>query len=250
LIIDSAPQGTTAWLEARLGVPSASQFSRIITPATLKPSASAGPYALQLATEWALGMPEDDTQSQWMDRGNEQEDEARSWYGFTRDVEVRQVGFCRRDDGLVGASPDGLVGDDGGIEIKVLAAKNHLAMLLDPARFEVAHRMQVQGGLLVTGRSWWDLIAYNCDLPKLVVRVERDPEIIDALEVGLQSLLARLADVKDRLLTLGVKPAQIKTQRVSGRACTYPGDDGRWCMAAGEIETAEGWRCEKHKETV
>lgn len=193
-------QNTPEWERARIGLPTASRFGDIVTPKTLRLSASAGKYMGEILAEWLFDRPMDfNGSSQWMERGTEQEPKARAFYEFDRDVTVETVGFVLRDDEKVGGSPDGLVGDAGGLEIKVPALHTHVRYLVDPVELLDSYRAQVQGYLYLTGREWWDLLSYNSDLPPVVVRVERDAEHIAALAEALDQFVADLDDAKDRL---------------------------------------------------
>lgn len=186
-------QGSPEWLRARLGIPTASQVDRLLTPKTLKISSQAGTYRNQLLAEWWCGYPIDwGGQSSFMERGTDMEPEARAWYELQRDVEATQVGFVLRDDGRFGGSPDSLVGEDGGLEIKCPALHTHLGYLLDPEALTAEYRGQVQAYLYLTGRAWWDLLAYNPELPPVVRRVERDELYIAALDKVLAEFLGEL----------------------------------------------------------
>lgn len=189
---------------ARLGVITASHMAQIITPKTRKLSASADKYMHELLAGWLTGIPADAEGSRFMERGTELEQWAVDYYEFQRDVKVDRVGFCLRDDRRVGCSPDGLVGEDGGIEIKCPSAAQHVANLLDMTD---AYFTQVQGCMYVTGRKWWDLISYNPILPASIVRIERDEEYIAALEPALAAFIAQYDAAKQRLLELGCVPA-------------------------------------------
>ena len=128
--VDDVQQGTLTWLECRLGIPTASQFSKIVTPSGKLSSARDG-YMAQLLAEWALGAQVDDfLGTEWTERGKVLEPEARAYYSFQRDVEARTVGFVYKDEGkFVGCSPDGLVGQDGCLELKCPKAGTHLMWL-------------------------------------------------------------------------------------------------------------------------
>ena len=80
-----------------------------------------------------------------------------------------------------GVSPDGLVGADGGLEIKCPAPSTHVKYLRD-GKLPVAYKQQVMGCLWITGRSWWDFVSYHESMPALLIRVERDEDYIKALE--------------------------------------------------------------------
>ena len=96
--IHPAPQGTQEWLDARLGLPTSSQFHRIVTPAKLAPAKGATTYLHELLSEWLTGIPSSDAQSRYMERGNVLEAKARGWYGFETDTEPVEVGLCLTDD--------------------------------------------------------------------------------------------------------------------------------------------------------
>ena len=189
-------QGSPEWHDVRLGIPTASQFDRLITPKTHQPSASATGYRNELLAAWLLGHPIEFGSSGWMDRGTSMEAEARRWYEFDRDTDVETPGFILRPDGKVGGSPDGLVGSDGGLEIKCLAVQNHVGYLVGDDPDYIG---QVQGYMYLTGRQWWDVLLYNPDLPKVVKRVERDEKYITALMKALDSFVEDLDRCKERL---------------------------------------------------
>ena len=198
MIVLNFPQGSDEWRKARLGIPTASGFGRLITPKTGKPSASAEGYLHELLAEWMLGAPLDDASSQWMERGKEIEAEARLYYQFQRDLDVAQVGFCLRDDGLVGCSPDGLVGEDGLLEIKVPSAAVHMRYMLT-GQLEDDYRPQVQGQLWITERKWLDLLSFNPVLPPVIIRCERDEGFIAALAGIVDPFIVRLEAAKAKL---------------------------------------------------
>jgi len=173
-------QGSPEWFEARLGIPSASMFSKIVTTKGVW-STQADSYINQLVAERLTGEREEIYQSHHMIRGTELEPEARDMYCLMKDVEVQEVGFCLHDTLKAGCSPDGLVGEDGGIEIKCPAPATHVEYLRGgvlPSRY----KQQVMGCLWITQREWWDFVSYHPNMKPLIVRVERDEEYIAALE--------------------------------------------------------------------
>lgn len=191
-------QGSDAWLQARLGIPSASNFDKVITAKGLKPSASQAGYIAALAAEWFLRTPLDDAHSGFMDRGTEMEPEAAKWYAFDTDADVTEVGFCLTDDGLAGCSPDRLVGADGLLEIKCPGAKKHMDYLLHGGLRE-DYWMQVQGQLWVTGRKWCDLMSYHPTIPVVKERILPDADVHAALSREIPIFAAKLAVARDRL---------------------------------------------------
>lgn len=189
-------QGSADWFSARLGKPTASRFSEILTP-TGKLSASADGYMHELLSERLLGFPFEAAGSGFMDRGSNMEAEAVAWYQIQRWFEVEKVGFCLRDDGRVGCSPDRLVGADGVLEIKVPNAPNHVMYMLDG--FPRKYWPQVQGQLWITGRKWADCMSYSPELPAALVRIDRDEAYIEALSFAVEGFLTRLDEAEARL---------------------------------------------------
>lgn len=189
-------QGSIEWMRARLGMPTASQFDRIITPKTRKPSGSRPLYRAECLAEWLMGQPIDWGTSAYMERGTEWEDKARQYYAMIRNVDVETPGFILRDDELAGGSPDGLVGSDGGLEIKCPGAVQHVRNLLgaDPE-----YTGQIQGYMYLTGRAWWDFLSYNPELPPVIRRIERDDTYISALIPVLDEFIGQLAEDKQHL---------------------------------------------------
>lgn len=201
-IID-CQQGTPEWWEARRGIPTASRFDSIITPKTAKPSAQAWPYICELIADRVLGTPMgvESYTSRAMQDGIDCEPEARAWYALERDVEVRQVGFCVMDDGAAGCSPDGLIGDDGGLELKCPLAKTHVGYLLDGV-LPTEYKCQVYASLVVTGRAWWDFASYCLGFPPLVVRVTPD-DFTAALRGALDAFTGQYREATARFEALG-----------------------------------------------
>ena len=185
-------QGTQAWLMSRLGCPSASNFHKLISP-TGKQSTQANSYVCEMISQcFTMEIPETFS-NEWMERGNELEPKARQYYEMARGVTVQEVGFCKHDTLECGASPDGLVGDQGGLEIKCPAPSTHCQYLMDgtvPAKYIP----QIMGCLWITGRQWWDFVSYHETMPALLVRVERDEEYIgklaDAVEKACKEIEA------------------------------------------------------------
>ena len=195
IVLDEFKQGSPEWFQQRCGIPTASHFKELVTPKTRKPSAQAFGYLCRLVFERLVGEPyESESSSVWMDRGGEMEAEARRWYEWDRDCEVRQVGVVLRDDRSAGCSPDGLVGDDGLIEIKVPGGKVHVGYLLQADRLLADYVCQIQGELWICERQWCDLFSYHPSLPPVVLRVERDEELIEAIDTAVLALNAQMQE--------------------------------------------------------
>lgn len=185
-------QGLPEWFSAKCGVPSASNFDKIVTAAG-KPSKQCQKYLYRLAGETITGVPEETYQSPAMLRGVEIEASAREMYQFVTGREVKEVGFCIADDGY-GCSPDGLVGDDGLIEIKCPIMSTHISYLLANA-LPVEYKQQLQGQLLVTGRKWCDFVSYYPGLKPLIIRTMRDEAFLKALQIELEVFVNGLKDL-------------------------------------------------------
>lgn len=178
-------QGTPEWFAARCGIPSASNFDKIITT-TGAPSKQAQKYMYQLAAERVTGRSEESYSSAAMERGKETEAEARNLYEMLYDLKIEQVGVCYPDKKkLCAASPDGLIGDDGLIEIKCPMAFAAVTYLLEDG-LPTDYFQQAQGQLYVTGRKWLDFLSYYPGIKPMIYRVARDENFIAAL--GLQLL--------------------------------------------------------------
>lgn len=106
-------QGSVEWVLAKVGIPSSSNFERIVTPAKLQLSSQAEKYACELIAEQLLNAPLEDYASALMSRGESMEHEALGYYSLIENVDVQPGGFAVRDDRKAGASPDGFVGNDG-----------------------------------------------------------------------------------------------------------------------------------------
>jgi hypothetical protein len=180
MIISPHEQGTDAWLAARLGKPSASCFSKLITM-TGKPSSSADGYINLLLAERLTGKSEPHYTSEAMILGTEREPEARADYEFITGNKVDQFGFILNESQSYGCSPDGLVGDDGGLELKCPAQTTQAGYWRDPQSGVKKYYQQIQGCMWVTGRKWWDFFSYHPDMPHVLVRVKRDQDYIDKL---------------------------------------------------------------------
>ena len=197
-------QGSQEWVEARLGIPTASEFSRIVT-STGKLSASRGPYLGELLAEYCLGETYSDFgMTEWMERGKVLEPSARKYYSFHRDADVESVGFCYRDQArMVGCSPDGLVGgDDGLLELKCPSPGKHVFWLAQGV-LPREHFAQCQGALWVTGRPWIDFMSFHPQLPPLIVRAEPDPSYQAALNKHIPAVIEEILSGRERLKELG-----------------------------------------------
>lgn len=175
-------QGSAEWLSARLGLATASRFSDVLAKGEGK---TRGKYLRELAGEIIAGDVEPDTFSNGhMERGKLLEGEARNLYAYMEDVEPQIVGFIR--NGRKGASPDSLIGDKGGLEIKT--ALQHIQIeRLARGTLPPEHKAQVHGSMWVAEREWWDFVSYAPKLPLFVHRVHRDDAYIAELSKAIDA---------------------------------------------------------------
>lgn len=178
LLVYNCEQNSPEWLDARRGIPTASEFATVMAEGRTKgaPSVTRRKYMLTLAGQILTG----EVVATWAgnehtERGHTMEEEARKHYAFRTDADPRRVGFIRRD--RAGASPDSLIDSDGLLEIKTKLP--HLQLeVLEQDRLPPEHVAQVQGQLWVSGRDYCDFVSYWPKLPLFVIRVERDEAYI------------------------------------------------------------------------
>lgn len=195
-------QNSEEWLEARLGLVTASTFSAVLAKgrggAESKTRAS---LMHRLAGEIITGKPGENFSTPAMERGHEMESEARNAYAFMKDAEPELVGFIR--NGRAGCSPDALIGDDGLLEIKTKKPERLIeCMFRDEIPAE--HKAQCQGQIWVAERNWVDLVAYWPGMPLAIWREYRDEEYIKTLSDAVDRFNADLDELVNRIRSYGV----------------------------------------------
>lgn len=213
-ILIEAPQGSDEWLSARAGVITASRFADARSKLSRAgktgkagdPSAEAIKYAWQVALERIAGEPVSQAFETFaMRRGSELEPEARMAYETHTGLLASEQGLLLSDDRVFGYSADGLVGDDGLIEIKCPSNCQKIGDIWrNPEGATAEYIDQIMGGMLITGRKWCDFIMYCPWLEPVgkelfVRRVDRDDEYIAALEADLIQFKA-LVDEYENIL--------------------------------------------------
>lgn len=193
--IDESPQGTPGWITARCGVPSASNFDMIITSKG-ESSKQREKYLFRLAGETVSGIPEETYKNSIMERGILMEEEARQLYQIVTGKEVKQVGFCIAEG--YGASPDGMIDDNGCLEIKCPTMAVHVGYLLDNV-LPTEYFQQTQGQLLATGREWVDFFSYYPGLRPLLIRVNRDEKFLKLLRIELEIFCKELKEIVQKI---------------------------------------------------
>lgn len=216
MITIECAQGSQEWHKARAGAITASNFAEVRKRLKTGPnkgefSSKAKDYAFRLAIERISGEPLDEGFETWaMERGRELEPEARLEHEMQAGVVVQRAGFVLTDDGVFGASADGLIGEDGGSEYKCFVSPERLRMILiDGDTSELVD--QVQGCMWITGRRWWHIALYCPALRSIGKalwwrKVIRDDDYIEAMEADLMAF-ARHVDAIE--LVLRSQPSNI-----------------------------------------
>lgn len=192
-IHDAIEQGTEAWFAVRAGLPTASMFGDLLAKGEGKTRRS---YMRKLAAEIVTGEIGEGFTTQAMERGKSMEAEARDLYAFIHDAPLRQVGFI--SNGQKGCSPDSLIGDKGGLEIKTQRADLLIDTLLKD-KFPTEHTAQVQGNMWVAEREWWDLVVYWPKMPLFVKRAYRDEDYIKTLSDAVDEFNAELHELVEKV---------------------------------------------------
>lgn len=197
-IYDKIEQGSDEWHSIRTGVPTASNFDKILKMNGEK-SDSLKTYIHQLVGEKMLGKTEDGFQSEWMQRGNDIEAEARLLYELRSGYNVDQVGFIKLDNPLCGCSPDGLIDDDGGLEIKCPKLSTHIKYSLAGKLPSEYHR-QVMGSLFISGRKWWDFMSYYPGIDPFIIRVYPDQSFFGMMKQAIIDINNKVEEAYQQLI--------------------------------------------------
>lgn len=183
MIIHNMEQQTPEWFEVRKLKMTASHAQAIGNNGKGLES-----YTDELLADYLSSATKENFSNEHTERGNELEGTARGIYEFENDVEVTEVGFIEHSE-YVGCSPDGLVGEDGGIEIKCISDLPFFKHLMNgESEIESKYIWQIQMCLLITQRKWWDLLIYNPNFKKsmYIKRYTPDKEMQDKLILGFE----------------------------------------------------------------
>ena len=178
-------QGTYEWFELRKKRFTASSIDSLLGKTTNKGYQD---EIKRVAFEMLYGVRPDSFESSWMTRGKELEAEARDAYQATTFTVVETCGFFTYGDNI-GASPDGLIGDDGTVEIKCVKYNTFIDYVIAD-RVPPEYVPQIQTQLLCTDRQWCDFIAYHPGVPLFIKRIERDEEFIQNIIVAVDVAMA------------------------------------------------------------
>lgn len=201
----SAPQGSSAWLFERVGHCTSSRFADVMAlKKDGKPKAERAHYLWELVIERLTGNPSDHWTSSAMLWGTENEPFARMAYEARTGRLVEKVGFIKHPTVMfLGGSPDGLIDEDGGFEAKCpFNSENHLLTLRDGMPEE--HIAQVQGGMWINNREWWDFASFDPRMPQhlqlYVQRIARDEKYIDKLQESIGAFLEEVAEQQAKFM--------------------------------------------------
>ncbi len=201
-------QGSPEWFACRAGIPTASKFATVMAKGEGKTRSK---YMRQLAGEIITGEPMESFSSPHMDRGKTMEDEARETYAFINDADIRRVGFIR--NGKKGASPDSLVGTEGGLEIKTALPDIQIERLI-AGKLPPEHVAQVQGNIWIAEREYWDFVSFWPKLPLLKVRVFRDDIYIKNMSSEIDRFNDELAAMVESVRKYDRRSEILKNQLV------------------------------------
>lgn len=199
LIVD-IPQGSDEWLTERAGNVSASNFHKIVTGSGKATTGKTREtYLYKLAAERITGKYEATFKNDAMERGNLLEDEARSLFEERHGLFVAQVGLIYLDEARqISASPDGLILDNSGVEIKCPLSSTHIRYL-DRDELPSIYKQQVQGCMWVAQRETWHFMSYHPDMMPFVKQVHRDDEYIKKLSDAVLDFNNQLNELVEKI---------------------------------------------------
>jgi putative phage-type endonuclease len=203
-MIEMMDQGTEEWFTIRIGKVTASRVADVIAKTKTGYSATRDNYMAQLICERLTGLKGESFTNAAMQHGTDTEPLARAAYEALQDVLVDEVGFVPHPTiEMAGASPDGLVGNDGLLEIKCPNTATHIETLISkvvPGKYNT----QMQFQMACTGRQWCDFVSFDNRLPEMfqlfVTRVPRDEVFIRLIESEIVQFLAELDDKINKLM--------------------------------------------------
>lgn len=199
MIYRDIEQGSVQWLRLHLGIPTASNFGEFMTTDfECRKGDMPKTFLYKKIAEKMTNAPLPSFNSRATEHGQVFEEEARDFFSLTTGLDVEQVGFITADNGRCGCSPDGLIGEDDGLELKCPNAETHLKYL-DGKKVPNDYVQQVHGSLYVTGRKSWHFMSYFPELPPLIVKVERDESIMSKIQACLAKFYADFDATLNRL---------------------------------------------------
>ena len=271
MIYHNVAQNSEAWDRLRLGIPTSSEFHRIMCSelgkrykcsecgaefdnarktcaackgacdviAVGRKSTQYKGYMHRLLAEWIYDAPLEDPESTlrspWMERGHQLEQEAVSAYELDKNCDTQPGGFVTTDNGMVGCSPDRLVGENGLLEIKCPSPPVHVGYMVERS-VDGAYWPQLQGQLLITGRTHVDIVSYCPCFPSVIIRVPRDEQYIGFLQDVLVEFVREMMG-KRKFLELNYPIREVpKPQAVADDPLGVSDADVDAILAAREVQ--------------
>jgi putative phage-type endonuclease len=196
-------QGSDEWFQTRLGKATASRIKDVIAKTKSGPAATRANYLTELVIERITGVKEEGFTNGFMAWGTDQEPEARRRYESEKGILVQEIGFVDHPTiPMSGASPDGLVGSEGILEIKCPSTKTHIETLLAD-KIPPQYVAQVQWQMACTQRAWCDFVSFDPRMPEsaqfFCVRVNADPDYIKTLEEEVVKFLSEVEETINQL---------------------------------------------------
>jgi len=185
--IHDVAQLDAEWHKLHIGRVTGSELQNLVTPEfAIRTGEMPKTYLYKKLAEAYRGQILPGFSTWATEQGQELEYEARAWYSLTYDDhKCSLVGFVEHDSGRCGASPDGLLGEDGGLEIKCPEPHTHVKYLMQGV-LPKEYAPQVHMNLYATGRKWWRFVSYRRGFPEFVLHIDRDEKIIEQIEKALE----------------------------------------------------------------
>lgn len=230
------PQRSKEWFDIRLGCPTSSRIADAIGMLTRKsgdkqaggPTAARERFQMEMADEIISREPSEHYVSVYMEKGIEDEPLALEAYELTYDVVCERIGFVLHPRiKMAGASPDALIGEDGGLEVKCPKRTTHYRYLIDGVVPKL-YRPQLYWLMACTERPWWDFMSYCKEVPRelrqFVVRLQRDDKEIVRMEAEVEKCNAEIAEIVAKIRSRGSLVETLKESIRNARG-SYPTDE-------------------------
>jgi hypothetical protein len=203
MIFHELEQGSPEWHNVRMGIPTASQMHRILTPSRGELATGRFSYAYELVAERLLKETKQNlTGMYWPERGRLLEFDAVRHYEFVHSCRTAKVGFVTPDHGMWGCSPDRIMVDDlGTLELKCPSPEVHLKYFAEGPGND--YKVQLQATMMITGFPWADFMSYHPQLPDALYRFERDDAFIDKLHKALSQFVGEVDAIEKKVRDAG-----------------------------------------------
>lgn len=199
MIVHDVSQRTLDWMKLHVGIPTASGLGNLLTPEfKIREGEMPKTYLFTKLAELWRHEPVIDLTTFSIEQGEILETEAKPFFALETNQKVRDVGFITNDNGLFGCSPDGLLGDDNGLEIKCPSAQVHVKYLVN-GELPKEYAVQVHGSIFATGYPRWTFMSYRRNFPPFIIEVKRDEAIMAKIAEALTLFHKNLLEAKAKL---------------------------------------------------